>query len=198
MLGGMARDDDDPSWARQLLVAAVVLVAVALVIGGVVSLVAVGAAKVTGIGSSGTASAEPTLYIPSHTPTTKPEQQRLPGGSAGSSASPSTGPDGHRHGRQNRHRQHRSHRSRITLHASPSRVSAGQRINLTGRYRGGGGARLRVQRFEGGWSDFPVTVTVRGGAFATYVLTGRTGVNRFRVVDPSSGRSSNEVRVTVR
>ena len=46
----MARDDDeDAPWTRQLLVALGVLVAVALVIGGVVSVVALGAANVSGI-----------------------------------------------------------------------------------------------------------------------------------------------------
>jgi hypothetical protein len=55
-----------------------------------------------------------------------------------------------------------------------------------------------VQRFEnGGWTDFPTTASVRGGIFTTYVMTGRVGMNRFRVLDPSSGRSSNPVRVRV-
>ena len=50
ILGGMARQNDDETpWPRQLLVVLVALVAVALVIGGVMSVLALGAAKVTGI-----------------------------------------------------------------------------------------------------------------------------------------------------
>jgi hypothetical protein len=54
-----------------------------------------------------------------------------------------------------------------------------------------------VQRFEGTWVDFPVTTNVSGGRFATYVTTSRTGQNRFRVLDPDSGRVSAAARVTV-
>ncbi len=55
-----------------------------------------------------------------------------------------------------------------------------------------------MQRFDGGsWQDFPVTASVSNETFATYVQTGQLGVNRFRVVDISSGEESNEVRVTV-
>lgn len=208
----MARDDDDPPWTRQLLMAAVVLVAVALVIGGVVSLVAVGAARVTGIGASGSATAEPTLYLPSRTPTTTPEQPRLPRASVGAARGGDSASAGNRqqdrpkqNNEQNKkqdkkkdRRKQNAKRRPITLQAFPRRVAPGQRINLTGLYPGGGGARLQVQRFEGGWSAFPVEVPVRAGQFSTYVLTGRAGVNRFRVVDPASGRASNPVRVTVR
>ena len=73
-----------------------------------------------------------------------------------------------------------------------------QQIDLTGTYQAGEGAILQVQRFEdGAWVDFPVTVSVSGGTFATYVLTGRTGPNQFRVVDTDSEAVSNEVTVTV-
>ena len=71
-----------------------------------------------------------------------------------------------------------------------------ERINLTGVYQGGGKARLQVQRFEGHWVDFPVDTDVTGGLFTTYIYSGREGTNRFRVVDKTSGRASNAVRVT--
>ena len=66
----MVRDDDeDAPWTRQLAVGVGVLVAVALVIGGVMSVVALGAAKVTGLGESHTsATARPSLYMPSGEP----------------------------------------------------------------------------------------------------------------------------------
>ena len=64
------------------------------------------------------------------------------------------------------------------------------RIDLTGTYPTGEGAVLQVQRATGpgddSWVDFPVTVTVSGGQFSTYVQTGRTGPNRFRVIDTDS------------
>jgi len=85
----------------------------------------------------------------------------------------------------------------LYVSASPVMVKPNERINLTGTYRRGEGARLQVQRFQGGWSDFPVTVSVSGGLFNTYVYTGRSGPQRFRVLDLASGRKSNEVRVTV-
>jgi hypothetical protein len=57
---------------------------------------------------------------------------------------------------------------------------------------------LQVQRKEGGsWSDFPVSVTVSDGRFSTYVQTGRSGPNRFRVRDTDSKRVSNPVTVRV-
>lgn len=86
----------------------------------------------------------------------------------------------------------------ITLSAAQPTVSSMQQIDLSGSYPAGEGAVLQVQRFaNGGWMDFPVTVSVSGGAFSTYVQTGQTGVNRFRVVDTNTGKASNEVKITV-
>lgn len=186
----MASDDpDETPWTRQLLVGAGVLVVVALLIGGVVSVVALGAVKVTGIDDSRpTATAKPSLYMPSGDPTVGldnlPDPEGAPGGdpSARPSDAASAGP---------------SKKRPISLQAFPQRVAANARISLTGVYRGGEGTRLQVQRFEKGWSDFPVSASVSGGQFATYVTTGRSGVNRFRVLDTGSGKASNLVRVTV-
>ena len=66
----MARDDEETPWTRQLLVAVGALVAVAVVIGGVVSVVALGAARVSGIGERHRESASPSLFMPSGEPTT--------------------------------------------------------------------------------------------------------------------------------
>jgi hypothetical protein len=57
---------------------------------------------------------------------------------------------------------------------------------------------LQVQRFEGGWTDFPSSTSVSGGTFTTYVMTGQSGMNKFRVVDPATGKKSNAVTVHVR
>ena len=187
----MARDDDeDAPWTRQLLVAVGVLVAVAVVIGGVVSVVALGAANVSGLDNTHpSATARPSLYFPSGDPTTRPEQYPDPGGSSSSGTasptpeSPSASPT----------KKVRA----ISLQAFPHQVSANQRINLTGVYQGAEGASLQVQRFEGRWVDFPVNASVSGGAFTTYIYTGRSGLNRFRVIDKASGQKSNPVRVTI-
>jgi hypothetical protein len=188
----MAGSDDDKPWTRHLLVAVAALLVVALMIGGVVSALALGAVKVTGIDQSQpSASARPSLYMPAGEPTTRleeyPEADGEPEatGSASPSASASASP-----------RPRKKVRA-ISLQASPAQVSAGERINLTGVYRGVAVARLQVQRFEGTWVDFPVTTNVSGGRFATYVTTSRTGQNRFRVLDPDSGRVSAAARVTV-
>jgi hypothetical protein len=192
----MARDEEDAPWTRQLLVSAVVLVVVAVVVGGVAGLVALGAARVTGIGRSGSGpSARPSLYLPSHPPTTTP----LRSSAAVGSGSPRSGrPQGKAGKSAGEKGKHKKKAPAIALDASPGKVSAGQRINLTGTYPGGDGTRLQVQRLEGGaWTDFPVGVTVHGRRFATYVLTSHTGVNRFRVLDTTTGRHSDPVRVRV-
>ncbi|NUR08153.1 MAG: hypothetical protein HOQ45_14245 [Nocardioidaceae bacterium] len=189
----MARpEDEDAPWARQLLVGTGVLLAVALVIGGVVSVFALGAARVTGIDSASSGrSNPPTLVIPSDVPTTTPEPFPDPdvpqaAGSSSQASSPSATPT-----------KKKKPPTSISLQAFPQRVSANQRINLTGTYRGGEGARLQVQRFQGSWTNFPVTVSVSGGLFNTYVYTGRSGPQRFRVMDTTSGRKSNPVKVSV-
>ena len=192
------RREDDTSWPRQLLIGIGALVAVALVIGGVVSVVALGAARVAGIAEGPvTASAKPSLYMPSGKPTVSVEPYPAASGSAGgrpspgASATPTTSPS------TKASKTPKKKTPAISLHASPLHVQANERINLTGEYKGGGSARLQVQRFEGGWTDFPVTVSVSGGSFATYITTGHTGTNKLRVVDKSNGRASNAVRVTV-
>jgi hypothetical protein len=74
-----------------------------------------------------------------------------------------------------------------------------ENIDLTGTYPGGEGAILQVQRLvDGRWEDFlSVNVAVSGGTFSTYIQTGRTGVQEFRMVDTDSGLTSNIVKVTV-
>ncbi len=189
----MARDDEGP-WSRQLLLGIGALVAVALLVGGVVGVAAVLAARVTGLGNgSGAATAPASLYFPSGDPTTSPQAYPAPKTSASASTSPSTAapsptesPTKSKPSKQ------------ITLQGYPNRVSTNQRINLTGAYEGAEGATLQVQRFENGWVDFPVTASVSGGLFSTYVTTGRTGTNRFRMLDKGSGRHSNAVSITVR
>ncbi|MDP9821529.1 hypothetical protein J2S59_001338 [Nocardioides massiliensis] len=87
----------------------------------------------------------------------------------------------------------------IILSASPTQVSAMGRIDLTGVYPGAEGVTVEVQRrVDGRWESFSgVTANVSGGTFSTWVQTGRTGPNRFRVYDASADLASKPVTVVV-
>jgi len=86
----------------------------------------------------------------------------------------------------------------IELNISPVRASPGERINFTGTYKGADNLQLEIQRFDSGkWTNFGVQATVRVGTFATYIETGRTGENRFRVFDPQTQEGSNVILVTI-
>jgi 1-aminocyclopropane-1-carboxylate deaminase/D-cysteine desulfhydrase-like pyridoxal-dependent ACC family enzyme len=170
---------------RPVLTGLVALVGVAVVIGLLGGLAVLVGVKATGIGESSEASDELStsatfrLPRPSETSTeaTPEETAEASPGAETTSEAPATG---------------------ISLTASQQSVSPMQQIDLTGTYQAGEGAILQVQRMENGaWSDFPVTMSVSGGTFATYVQTSRTGPNKFRVVDTDSDVVSNEVTVTV-
>jgi hypothetical protein len=173
---------------RPVLTGLVALVGVAVVVGLLFGLAALVGTKVLGLDGSvdasagSTAGSETTMYLPepepteTTAPTTTAEAQ--PGQAPASTKTPKARP--------------------ISLSANQLSVSPMQQIDLTGTYAQGEGAILQVQRFEGGaWSDFPVTVSVSNGTFATYVQTSQAGVNTFRVVDTDSDMVSNEVEVTV-
>jgi hypothetical protein len=86
----------------------------------------------------------------------------------------------------------------IELHASPGSAGTYEQVTLSGTYPGTDGTSLQVQRREGGsWVAFPTSATVDDGTFSTYVESGQSGPNEFRVVDPSTGRSSNIVVVDI-
>jgi hypothetical protein len=180
--------DKDDSWLRQLAASLGVAAVVALVGGLALGGVALGAANVLGLAGDGsTASSKPSLYIPplkspthSASPTPSPTPTNLPPPTPPPSQAPSPKP-----------------KPQIVLSARPQHASSFERIYLSGSYRGGEGRTLQVQRFQGGWSSFPVTTTVRAGSFSTYVQSGNSGPNRFRVVDPSTGRASNQVSVVI-
>jgi hypothetical protein len=195
-------EDESSPWVRPLLIAVGSLLAVALVIGGVVSAVALGAAGVVGLGDSGNGpAAEPSLYMPSTSPSPSPSEQPQQSEPAQTPTKPPAESDSERKkdsGRKkDRERKKEAKKRGITLNASPARVGSYDRINLTGRYPGRHGASVQVQRFEGRWVRFPASASVRGGRFSTYVASGQTGKNRFRVVD-GSGKRSNPVSVIVR
>jgi hypothetical protein len=176
----------------------VALVSVGLVVGLVLGVVTLVATRVLGLSgdNGGTSSADQTLYLPTPTPTPTPSGPLVtlsPG--KGSSPSDETSlttlsalPT-----------EASSTAPQITLSAGETSVAPMQRIDLTGIYPGGEGAILQVQRkLDGKWQDFlSVNVAVSGGQFSTYVQTGQTGQQQFRMRDTSSGLVSNVVRVQV-
>lgn len=86
----------------------------------------------------------------------------------------------------------------IELAISPVMARPMERVNFTGSYSGADNLQLEVQRFDDGqWTNFGVQATVRVGTFETYIMTGRTGENRFRVFDPATQQGSNVIMVTI-
>lgn len=197
-------EDQDTPWYRALFAGLGALLGVALLVGAVISVVALGAVTVSGISGDDrpTAEREPSLYIPERTASREADDpgltlEDLNGGSSPSSSA-TAAPDAEESKTAREKRKARAPRSVISLSASPQKVSSMERIYLSGTYPGGEGASLQVQRLDGGWTDFPTSTSVSGETFSTYVMTGRSGANRFRVVDAASGRKSNPVTVTVR
>jgi hypothetical protein len=185
--------DDKNDWLRTLMMGLGALVAVSLVLGVVFSAFALGLVNVAGLGSSGGQSAQPSLFIPSPSPT--PSESASPSPSPTPSPSPSAAPS--TTAAEEKKKPKKKRRPKITLAASPETVGTYERINLTGRYPGAEGTTLQVQRFQGSWVDFPTTATVSDSSFATWIETGRSGTNRFRMLDTSTGRTSKPVVVTV-
>lgn len=178
----MATDEKHPITAGF-----VALVAVGLGVGLLLGLFTLAVTRVAGLGGDDGSSARgggPSLFLPTPAPSsssgTPTQEPTAPASQA--PASPSAKPKD------------------ITLQAAEPSVGSMERIDLSGVYPGGEGAVLQVQRMgpDRRWEDFPVTAAVSGGTFSTYVQTGRSGVQRFRVRDSDTGRVSNVVPVTVR
>ena len=195
--------EDRPRGEHPVATGLVALVAVAVVVGLIAGLGALAGARVAGLDGSGpTTSAQgegASLFLPRPKPTQResgPLITLAPGQQAEQQEQ--------RQGQKQKQKQKRQKSSRpkpgkaISLQVTQTAVSPMDNIDLTGVYPGGEGAILQVQRFEGGsWQDFPVTVSVSNETFTTYVQTGQSGVNRFRVVDTDTGKASNEVKVTI-
>ncbi|MQW77394.1 hypothetical protein GHK92_16085 [Nocardioides sp. dk4132] len=170
------------------------LAGVGVVVGVVIGLVALAGIRLLGIGGDdegGRAGAQQSMYIPDPVRTTDDSGPRItlaPGDEESSGeGSPSASPS-----------ESEKAEKGITLQSVQSSVAAMEQIDLTGVYPDGEGAILQVERFvDGGWTDFPVTASVSGGTFSTYVQTGQSGENRFRMRDTSNGELSNEVKVRV-
>lgn len=171
---------------RPVLSGLLALVGVGVAVGLILGLGALVVARMAGIGggdSGEDGAAEQSMYLP---PISKTEQAESSPAATGSSRP------------ADEESSSSSAATAITLTAGQEQVAPMQQIDLTGSYPGGDGAIVQVQRRQGGtWVDFPVTASVSGGTFATYVQTGQTGVNRFRVIDSDSREVSNEVTVRV-
>ena len=91
--------------------------------------------------------------------------------------------------------------SNISLSASPASVAAMAPIQLIGRFPGGDGHVMLVERKEPGdtsWHSFPVPgVAVAGGTFTQVIQIGKTGLSYVRMVDQDTHAVSNAVTVTV-
>lgn len=176
--------DEEPSWQRQLLIGLAVLLTIGVLIGGIVAVIAVKAADYAGLGNNG-GSSSPQPLLPTTGDATKTT------GSTGTPPTTSNPPPPPKTTKK-------PPRS-FVLNASPRSAGSYAKVNLTGQYNGAEGSTLQVQRSvgTGPWSDFPTTTTVHGGTFATYIETGMTGVNHFRMLDKATGEMSNAVAVTI-
>ncbi|GAA3677866.1 hypothetical protein GCM10022237_41600 [Nocardioides ginsengisoli] len=196
-------DQQQPRPERPVLNGLVALAAVALGVGLVLALVAIVGAKVLGIGGSdGGSAADATvrqsLYLPTPTETDEGSGPLItlhtqePDSSDGAATTePTDTPSSEATSESPKAGQ-------ISLQAVNTAVASGERIYISGIYPGGEGAILWVQRWQdGAWVDFPASVGVTNGTFSTYIFTGVSGVNRFRVIDRDNGTTSNDIRVQV-
>lgn len=173
---------DETNWIKNVVVALSVLLVVGALIGGIVAFLGLKAADV----------AFDTTDNSTHNSRGPVIPHRHRASTTSSSPTSSVPPSNSGH-----HRRHSGPPS-ISLTVTPVSAAAYARIDLDGTWPHHGGATLQVQRKEAGtWTDFPTTATVQGGAFHTYIETGHTGLNRLRVVDKSTGATSNTVKVRI-
>ncbi|MBA2573840.1 MAG: hypothetical protein M3423_07490 [Actinomycetota bacterium] len=176
---------DETHWQRHLLVGLLALAVATVSLGGIGGILTLRAVELTGIKpATETASKEPAGPAGAAGPKPRP---RAPHATEAAQPKP-TNPE----------RPRTASNRLITLNATPQSAEAYERVDLTGTYQGEGATTsLQVQRLDGGtWVDFPVSASVDGRTFSTYILTGVVGENRFRVQD-GSGQTSNVVTVTI-
>lgn len=187
--------DEDDERQHPVTSGLTAVVAVGLAVGLFLGIVTFLGITVLGIGggsgAGGGSTAGASLYLPTPSDDTgnvgpvislSPDQpsdgySSLPADTAGTSTQPTPGG--------------------LTLSAAQSAVGAGQRIQLSGT--GPEGHTLVVQQLQNGaWVNFAgVTATVRAGVFQTWVETGQSGPQQWRMVDPNGNATSNPVTVMV-
>ena len=86
---------------------------------------------------------------------------------------------------------------KIILNAADRTVQQGEELMLSGTYRGGEGSVLGIfYNVDGeGWEEFNRDAPVQGGLFQVFVSLYESGTVTWRVEDPATGTSSNEVTV---
>ncbi|MGI8433429.1 MAG: hypothetical protein ACR2LE_01600 [Nocardioidaceae bacterium] len=177
--------DDESDWVKQVLVGVGVLLVVAAGIGGLIGLVGIKAADFAGITSEPTHARE-TMVLGPGGPSTRP--------------SPSPSPSPTRHSPRTSAPATTSHppERSITLKAAPTSAATYERVTLSGTCPAAACSTLQVQRKEGNvWVDFPTQASGTDGNFSTYIQTGHTGDNLFRVQETSTGKVSPPVTVTI-
>ncbi len=187
--------DDQDRTERPVLNGLIALAAVALTVGLVLGGVVLVGTRMLGIGDSGGGGSSPeardTLYLP------KPEKTEGSGPLV-TLATEADDDETDSEPEETEKTKSEDAKEGISLSAGQTSVENFGRIDLTGTYPGGEGAILQVQRFESGsWSDFEATISVSDETFSSYIQTGVSGENRFRVIDKATGETSNEVKVTV-
>jgi hypothetical protein len=174
------------------------LLAVGLAVGLILGGAALAATQVLGVGdddsASDDASSDASLYLPQPEKTGRADGPLItlaPGNEETEESDPKD-PDDEPTQKETKKE------SPISLSAGQTEVGPMEPIDLTGVYTGGEGAILQVQQFtDGKWDDFPVTTPVSDETFTTYIQTSQPGLNKFRVTDTKTGKSSNEVRVRI-
>lgn len=172
----------------------IALVAVAVSVGLVLGVVVLVGTRMLGIGaeeSKKSSGSGASLYVPSPSPTKSNGGSGVTLSSEPSTSAGDTGPS--------EPAKSKKPEKKITLQASAPNVSAMQQFDISGVYPGGEGALIRLQRkVDGKWQDFGIPdVAVTNGQFSTHVQTGRSGPQKFRVVDVDSKLTSNVVTVTI-
>ncbi|MBS45371.1 MAG: hypothetical protein CMH83_19810 [Nocardioides sp.] len=203
-----ATSDEQPRERRQhpVLWGVVALVAVTVVVGLVLGGGALVATRALGFSEAAstadeTSTASQTLYLPQPSDSDAPTDPLV---TLAGDPEPTTSGNGGGNNSGNdtsdkkKDKKKEKKEKQISLSAAQPAVGTMEPIDLSGVYEGGEGAILRVQQYkESGWDDFPVTAPVSGTTFTTFIQTGQTGEQRFRVVDTDTGAASNEVRVQV-
>lgn len=202
----MSDPQQEPRLDRPVLNGLVALLAVGLGVGLILALVALMGSRVLGLGDGGGSSAVDatrgeSMYLPTPAETEGSSGPRITLNTASpteTDATESGDADPEESEEPEETESESADAGEISLQAVDNSVAADERIYFSGVYPGGEGAILWIQRFENGaWADFPASVGVTNGTFSSYIFTGVSGLNRFRVIDRDDGTVSNEIRVQV-
>ena len=88
----------------------------------------------------------------------------------------------------------------IRLNGTTDSAEPFETVRIRGTYQGGARTFVTVQHWsEGAWQSFPVPAkTDRSGQFTAYVELGKPSRYRLRVLDPTSGVTSEPFLLVVK